>query len=465
MTSGDRRQVSTALVRLRRAAALVNPARSLPEILRAMAEAGAILREPPGDPDEVAAQAAAFHALAIDLAVVGNEACYHATRPIPGSWQGEAATAATTSLKATGELVEDASAAMRSAGELLDDHAETLRRLHTELRHHRDRLAEARRVPGIRMVVKAFLAIKAALGVFERLQEAEEELRHGMRRIEGGAKAGALGSTHLPATDAARLTHTGILTTVQLKRAAAALDALSTLDLMRMRELLAQSSDAEKAHLLKALAAGHDVDTIERFADLIQGRDADWLHRQLDLLSPREGRMVRQYDDTTCGSTVIMLARAMNDPIYALSLTTDLDGNRLDGNAFHERIKAEEQRIHDSTNTLWPQRLGTTPWGLTGELNSYGVQYNWRAVDDTSAGSVGTALDAAVGAVDAGHTVPVLIGDGYPKHYVLLIGHEGGELVFYNPSGEVTRVSEADFRDGRMSALGYRHVQAVVTPR
>jgi hypothetical protein len=28
----------------------------------------------------------------------------------------------------------------------------------------------------------------------------------------------------------------------------------------------------------------------------------------------------------------------------------------------------------------------------------------------------------------------------------------------------VTRVSEADFRDGNLSALGYRHVQAVVTP-
>jgi hypothetical protein len=220
------------------------------------------------------------------------------------------------------------------------------------------------------------------------------------------------------------------------------------------------------------LAAGHPIDAIERFGAQIHGKDEGWLRQQLSLVNPAgsgtvsyDGRLIRQFDGTTCGSTSIMIARAMNDPVYALSLTTGADGNRFDGEDFSERIKAEEQRIHDSTNKVWPQKLGTSPWGLTDELNRYGTQYDWRAVDDTSKGSVNPALDAAVGAVDAGHTVPVLIGDGYPKHYVLLIGHEGGNLVFYNPSGEVVRVSESDFRDGNMSALGYRHVQGVVTPR
>jgi hypothetical protein len=463
VTSGDPWQVSTALVRLRRAAALVNPAHSVPEILRAVDEVRAILRDPPGDPDAVDAQAAAFHALATDLAVTGGEVRDRATRPVPRVWEGEAATAATGSLKATGELIEQASAAMRTAGHLLDEHAETLRRLHKELDAYREELAAF--VPRMRMVVKAFLAIRGALGVYERIQEAAERLRRGMREIEGRARAGAVRSAHVTAADATRVAGTGILTTIQLKRAAAAWDALSTQDSVRMRELLAGAAENEKAYLLKALAAGHQLDAVERFADIIHGKDDAWLRRQLDLLHPREGRIVKQFDDTTCGSTVILMARAMNDPIYALTLTTDHHGNRLGGDAFHERIKAEERRIHDSTNRVWPQRLGTTPWGLTGELNSYGTQYHWRAVDDTIAGSVGTALEAAVGAVDAGHTVPVLIGDGYPKHYVLLIGHEGGELVFYNPSGEVARVSEADFRDGNMSALGYRHVQAVVTPR
>ncbi|HZM74754.1 MAG TPA: hypothetical protein VFC19_03455 [Candidatus Limnocylindrales bacterium] len=454
MTSGDPWQVSTAILRLRRAAELVNPAHSLPEILQAVTEVAAILREPPGDPDAVEAQAAAFHALAALLATTSMDTGHIATGPVPRVWEGEAATAATATLKATRDLIEQASAAMRTAGHLLDDHAETLRRLHKQLDVHRTDLAQARRFPGIRMLVKAFLAIRGALGVFERLHGAAEQLRRGMREIEGRAQAGAIHSTHVPASGAVRLAGTGILTAIQLKRAAANLDALSTSDAARMRALLDDAvTEAERAYLLKAMAAGHSVDAIVSFAGTIHGQGSVWLDRRLNPLSGDEGRIVRQFDETACGSTTIMVTRAMNDPIYALSLDSE------------ERIRAEEQRIHDSTNRVWPQRLGTTPWGLTGELNRYGTQYDWRAVDDTVAGSVNPALEAAVGAVDAGHTVPVLIGDGYPKHFVLLIGHEGGELVFYNPSGEVTRVSEADFRDGNMSALGYRHVQGVVTPR
>jgi hypothetical protein len=154
----------------------------------------------------------------------------------------------------------------------------------------------------------------------------------------------------------------------------------------------------------------------------------------------------------------------MNDPVYTFSLTADEQGRPLPGEDFYDRLKAEEQRIHDATNRVWPQALGTSPWGVVSELNRHGAQYDWRVVDDTDRRCAGAALEAAVGAVDDGHTVPVLIGDGYPKHYVLLIGHEGENLVFYNPSGHVVQVSEADFRTGNMSALGYRHVQAVVTP-
>ena len=68
-------------------------------------------------------------------------------------------------------------------------------------------------------------------------------------------------------------------------------------------------------------------------------------------------------------------------------------------------------------------------------------------------------------AVDAGYPVPVLIGDGIPRHYVLLIGHDDGLLTFYNPSGAIEQISEADFLNGNVSALGYQHVQAVITPK
>lgn len=441
------------LVRLHRAASLLNPFRSIPQLLSTLSEAAAILRDPPGDPVAVDAQAGAFHSMAAALAATGTDAG-HALRV---GWEGEAAGAAIASLKATRDLAERASAAMRTASDLLLDHAEALRRLEKELAGHREDLAEARReldsLRGIArglwrrhlvgQLAKAWRAIRGGIDVYERLREAEEVLRRGMREVEAQARAGALRSPHIPATDTARLAATtGILSTVQLKRAAARLDALSTSDRQTLDGLLtAAASDAEKAYILKALAAGHPIGEVERFATAIHGMHEGWLHRRLDPIQPG----VKQFDPTTCGPTVIMVAQAMNDPIYALSLTPGT-------------LRAEQHRIHDSTNFVWPRALGTTPWGVAGEL---GAQWDWRAVDDTSDGAV---LDSAVAAADEGHTVPVLIGNGYPRHYVLLIGHEGTDLVFYNPSGAVVRVSEADFRDGDISALGYRHVQAVVIP-
>lgn len=486
MIFDDHWQVGTAVARLRRAAEMVNPANPLAnplaEILPVLAEVTAMLREPLGDPGVVDAQAAAFHALAVELAAASTEAGQVASGPVPQVWEGQAADAAIAALKATRDLMEHACAAMRDAGDLLDEHTETLRRLEKELQRHRDQLAVVRReLDGVLgaarhflgghlmvLVAKAFLAIQGCAAVLERWSEAGDRLRRGLREVEVRARAGAIRSGHVTAFDAVRLAEAGdggILTTAQLRRAADRFDALSTQDRTRMRELLdAAAGDAEKAYLLKALAAGHPLGAIDRFAALIHGRSEEWLRTQLSLIDPAgtgivdyEDRIIQQRDASTCGPTAIMLARAMNDPVYALSLTTDERGHRLDGDAFHERIQAEESRIHDSANGAWPQRLGTTPWGLTAELNRHGMRYEWHAAD-------GTALDAAVGAVDSGHTVPVLIGDGYPRHYVLMIGHEGGDLVFYNPLGEVVRVSEADFRDGNTSALGYRHAQAVVTP-
>jgi hypothetical protein len=165
------------------------------------------------------------------------------------------------------------------------------------------------------------------------------------------------------------------------------------------------------------------------------------------------------------------MARALADPLYALYLTNGGGAGDNPPNAgalFGDRLRAEEQRIHDSTNLVWPQSLGTPPWGVSDELNlhreAFGTDFTWRLVDDTDSGSVNQALRDAVTAVDGGQPVPVLIGDSVPRHYVLMVGHDGDDLLFYNPSGAVTRVSEQDFRDGNMSALGFRHVQGVITP-
>jgi uncharacterized protein YukE len=513
MTSGDDFQLTTAINRLKQVldflTTLTNPVQMVGAIIEALRTLGSIFSHVPGDPDTIDGYAGAFRAMRNAIETADTDLDW-VQAAVPAVWQGDAATEALAALRATQSLFEQAAPAMRYTADLLSDYADELRRLKTKLRGYREDLQEvireldspldvARNIidtlnpfdgsdSGIDAEIeKAIRAVSGAIQVFEDLATAKDTLRRGLRDVAGKARAGTARSAHVDAFDAVLLANAGIdgsareengiLSTAQLARAAEKMDQLSDADRARMQALLENAgSEHERAYLMKALAAGHSLEEITRFAGLIHGKDDTWLRQQLSLVNPGAGGAVEyngypveQFDGTTCGSTSIMIARAMNDPLYALSLTTASDGTPFDSNQFRERIESEERRIHDSTNTLWPQGLGTTPWGLSDELNqrsdSFGAQYDWRLVDDTSAGSVNPALDDAVGAVDAGHSVPVLIGDSYPAHYVLLVGHEGDQLIFYDPGGRMVRVSESDFRDGNMSALGYEHVQGVVTPR
>jgi hypothetical protein len=511
MTSDDDFQVTTVVLRLKRLASTLlsfsNPITAAGEIAGIISELASILREVPGDPDLIEGYAKGFRDMAQALDLTTTDLSAAVTAGVPSVWRGPAADAAVAALKATRDLTGDAAPAMRHAARLLESYADTLRELKRALSGYREDVGEAvseldslwdiggnlldTLLPGgdgglLDEIGKIVNAINGAIRVFERLGEAADTLRRGMRDVAGKARAGAIRSAHVSAFDAVRFANAamsadlneenGILTTAQLARAADRLGELSDADRARMQALLDNAgSEAERAYLLKALAAGHPVASVEQFGALIHGKSESWLRDQLALVNPADsgtvtvnGLELEQQSGTTCGSTSIMIARAMNDPLYALSLTTDASGNPLDAKDFQDRIRTEQERIHDSTNLIWPKPIGTPPWGMSNELNehadSFGAQYDWRLVDDTHSGSVNPALDDAVGAVDAGYTVPVLIGDGYPAHYVLLVGHEGDDLIFYNPSGEMTRVKESDFRNGNMDALGFSHVQGVVTP-
>ena len=177
---------------------------------------------------------------------------------------------------------------------------------------------------------------------------------------------------------------------------------------------------------------------------------------------------VKQTDDTTCGSMAILMARALADPMYALYLTTGDSTKPAAASAeqFQARLAAEEHRIHDATNRFWPQRLGSTPSGVSNELNRHadalGTRYEPRMVT-RALGS--PALSDAVTAAYGAQLVPVLIGDVIPRHYVLLIGHDEGDLLIYEPlHARLVRLSEQDFLQGNVGALGYPHVFAVITP-
>jgi hypothetical protein len=170
---------------------------------------------------------------------------------------------------------------------------------------------------------------------------------------------------------------------------------------------------------------------------------------------------VRQFEDSTCGTTSLIVTRAEADPLYALSLT---EGD------FAANFAAERARVHDRTNVIWPERFGTSPPGMAAYLNAHaaatGTEYRWHLVDDTDARAVCTTLREVVTAADRGHPVPVLIGGPVPRHYVLVVGHSGGDVLIYEPTaGDTVRVAERDFLAGNLTpTAGFDHVQAVVVP-
>lgn len=272
-----------------------------------------------------------------------------------------------------------------------------------------------------------------------------------------------------------------ILSPAQFTRAVVRRWLLPAPQRARLDVLLAGLARAEaRAYLLKAFAAGHSVDEIAAFANALYRRSTEWLNSRLTLVDPVRPGLVRyfeapvqQMDPSTCGSTAIVVARAMFDPIYAFTLTTGghPDGPEDTAAAFAVRLKAEEQRIHLATNVLWPRRAGTTPWAVSRQLDEQhaelGTVYRSRVfVGGVIGGAPARALSDALAAVEQGHPVPILIGDGIPRHYVLLVRHDDEGMLFYQPSGgQIVRVPDRDFRRPNLGVLGFPDVKAMIMPQ
>jgi hypothetical protein len=502
VTSTDKNQLTHVVNVLGEFLGLTNPLTVI-ESLVTVVEAVAL--PPPGDPARCRALATAFRGAGSDTTTVGDGVQQLATGTLPSTWQGTAGASASQVLQATVDLLDAVQPSLVVAAAGLEAYAATLQGLltrHAQLTQQlREIWHEATHIKvfGIEVALvdlprltqlaeQALQVVAQFVQVYDASLSAADELEGQFADCKGRARAAPDVAAGSSPNDAVVLADTmigsdnldsAVLPPAQAARAAALRDQLSPQDRAALDALLARaSSPQERAYLLKAFAAGHSVAEVTAFDAKIHDMNSTWLQTHLSLVDPSStgtvlfnGTKVQQLSETTCGSTSIVLARAMADPLYAFQLTTGGDPKASDpgGSAFAQRLAAEEQRTHDATNTLWPQALGTTPWGMASGMNAHsgelGTQYTWRLVDDTSSRSVDPALSDAVKAVDAGQPVPVLIGDSIPRHYVLMIGHDGNDLLFYNPSGEVTRISEQDFRNGNTAALGFSHVQGVILPK
>ncbi|KRC61440.1 hypothetical protein ASE14_11255 [Agromyces sp. Root81] len=180
-------------------------------------------------------------------------------------------------------------------------------------------------------------------------------------------------------------------------------------------------------------------------------------------LTTPDGTVVTQMTNTTCGSSSLLMLAAQRDPFLALLIA---EGEFVDGyvpdyvsdvtlidrlpeagltSAERLRFLQEEIRIQTNKFTLWPGTwLGSAPWGYGDEVSrildaDVDLEYSLIGPDSDAQALIGRAITA----VDSGTPVPFLVGDdtGVPRHYVLLVGHNGDELQFYEPwEGEVRTV-------------------------
>jgi hypothetical protein len=185
-------------------------------------------------------------------------------------------------------------------------------------------------------------------------------------------------------------------------------------------------------------------------------------------LQQHAGVVLDQVDGTTCGSAVLVALAAWADPAELTRLEASGAGQSLVG-GFGARYDARQKEVHGQTNRMWPQALGTTPWGAVRWLRDHAPaagRHRVRLVDDTSAPDVARAIDEVGAALGAGRPVPLLVGSLVPRHYVLALRTDGSGWRVYEPtSGQVRLLDLTAVRERRLApVLGFDRLHAVLLP-
>lgn len=244
--------------------------------------------------------------------------------------------------------------------------------------------------------------------------------------------------------------------------------------------LAGADSDLERAHIMQAVAAGMTGATLTNYVRHLAGMQRDEIE-DLDPLG-HPGTAVTQPDQTTCGSSSLVMAKMLNDPAYALWMQTGYDPatGETDDRSFDERFRDESLAMHDRTNAAtdrdgdaqqqWPDFLGTAPWGVSNEMSAdggSGVPGTEYGSDIVNPLSPGDSYDAIQGASEDGHAVPLYVGDQWsPRHVVLVTGTDGDDLRIYDPaSGTSTTVTREDFENGDLGVSGWDQPWVGVVPQ
>ncbi|MEU0008962.1 peptidoglycan-binding protein [Streptomyces sp. NPDC006314] len=470
---------------------------------------------PVGDPATLEGLGKTYRRQIDDVGRLGERVGKVARKGLPDVWAGDTSVLASDAVAAAGRETTRMSDAFEGGGKALIRLADSIKDAQKQDGDGRAKLREARTMLGgkdgffddwhedddeeaerlkARSVASAGadLLHKAAITADDAARAAARDLNKWASQARAGKLDGADGLT---AVDRLALADTSnvdgdpemneILSANDLERSSRAMDRLSAADRGRMDQLMANASTPqEKAYILKALASGHDVNEVEKFAGKIHGKDPAWLEDHLAPITTQTDSMVnegknsdgsnRNKDDqtfrsqgwtqggngreSTCVASSTVTARAMVDPVYALSLTGGPSGQEDDPAAFRRRLVDEQHRVHvegDGGDNWTGMDLEGKTEVVNKEISPQtGSKYELREVRDADARR--NVLPDIEKAVAEGKPVPIGV-EGYNAkgersgHAMTIIGQEGDKLEIYNPWGTTTWVSEDDFINGGMA--------------
>lgn len=287
-----------------------------------------------------------------------------------------------------------------------------------------------------------------------------------------------------------------------VERANAAMEGMTPAQRAEAQRLLANApDDASRGWLLAAIAAGATGATLLNYSNQL-GRMNPAQRAALDPTS--HSGVFTQPDGTTCGSSSLLLAKMLNDPLYAMQVMTGYDprtgqqtgdpspvtddrnplgpGATPEQIAMHNRFQHAAIELHHQTNGLtthdgkfngwWPEAIGTSPGSAARQMDGdggsgTGGNYETRYVDP---GDPGDTYDRIARAADSGQAVPVYTydvdGTTGGAHVVLVTGTEDGNLRVYEPeSGETRITTREDFESRQLSgSMGWDKPLVAILP-
>ncbi|SIR74688.1 hypothetical protein [Williamsia sterculiae] len=191
-----------------------------------------------------------------------------------------------------------------------------------------------------------------------------------------------------------------------------------------------------------------------------------------DLLveSLRDGRLrlTQLPDETACGSAALVVARMLVEPSFRRGIWGP------DPTATRQRFADALTATHRRTNAVaplrgqwgWPRRLGTSPEGMSGELDRIvpTTRYRTRLVHPDHLDRAWHDLSVTA---SSDRPVALFIGtDLLPRHIVLAVGVDDDACAVYEPSsGRVVSLPRSEFLADDVSiAGGWRRPWALVLP-